>query len=201
MKLERWAIVGIAAVAVAGVAAVALATGGGGEESLRAAIRATARTSLALFLVVFVTSPINSLIGSALTKWMLRNRRWLGLSFAVSMLAHANAIAALATAHTESFLKNVSPVTLGGGGLGYVLLVLMTVTSFDGPTTWLGARRWKLLHQTGLWFAWVIFVFTYLPGVTKLPYAVFVALLVAGVGLRITAAVRRRARVRVVSPG
>ncbi len=43
------------------------------------------------------------------------------------------------------------------GSFGYVLLVLMTITSFDRTATWLGRKAWSRLHTTGMYVFWVIF--------------------------------------------
>jgi sulfoxide reductase heme-binding subunit YedZ len=174
--------------------AVVLLRWGAGEDGLRAGIRATAGSSFALLMVVFVASPLNALFTSSATKWLLANRRYLGVSFAVSQLAHAILIGALASTHPSSFWRRLAMTTLVGGGLGYVLTALMTVTSFDRPAAWLGRRRWRLLHTAGVYYLWAIFFFSYVGRAASPRYAALVVVLAASLALRVAAAVRRRAR-------
>jgi DMSO/TMAO reductase YedYZ heme-binding membrane subunit len=96
----------------------------------------------------------------------------------------------------ESFRSSLNAVTLIGGGLAYVFLFAMTATSFDRAQTWLGHRAWKILHTTGMHYIWLIFFNSYLPRALKTSpaYAPFVVLLLTGVGLRVAAWRRSRAR-------
>src|SRR5689334_16347631 len=59
-------------------------------------IRWTARTSLVLFALAYVARPATQLWPSAVTKRLLRERKWIGDGFAVSHLAHLAGIVALA---------------------------------------------------------------------------------------------------------
>lgn len=71
-------------------------------EGSRAAIRVTARTSFLLFLVAFTASSFASLLPSPFTRFLLRERRIVGLSFAFSHLLHAVAITASASSTPRS---------------------------------------------------------------------------------------------------
>jgi len=44
------------------------------------------------------------------------------------------------------------------GGLAYVFIAAMTITSFDQTAAWLGTRRWKLLHTVGSYDIWLVFL-------------------------------------------
>jgi DMSO/TMAO reductase YedYZ heme-binding membrane subunit len=48
-----------------------------------------------------------------------------------------------------------------GGGLGYIFILLMSLTSNDQAVKLLGVRRWKILHSIGAYYLWFIFFFTY----------------------------------------
>src|SRR5437867_6975059 len=85
MRLAQgWPIVGWAALVVVAIVAAILITLGTGEAGLRAAIRATARTSVVLFCVAFSASALRRLWPGTASAWLLANRRQLGVSFAVS---------------------------------------------------------------------------------------------------------------------
>jgi DMSO/TMAO reductase YedYZ heme-binding membrane subunit len=156
--------------------------------------RATARVSLTLFVATFSASAINRLRGGRVGKWLLRNRRYLGLSFATSHAVHAAAFFAYAAHRDLSIAEIVQPATLAGGSTGYVFIALMAITSTDAMTRRLGRRRWQLLHRTGMYVLFFIFAFTYLgPALAGRPIGVVaIVALAASLGLRATARLRRR---------
>jgi DMSO/TMAO reductase YedYZ heme-binding membrane subunit len=57
--------------------------------------------------------------------------------------------------------ENPGIVTLIGGGLGYVLIYAMALTSNDSAVKKLGLKRWKQIHRFGANYIGVIFAFTY----------------------------------------
>lgn len=193
---EGMRIVVAAAAISAAMVALLLATSGAGEEGLRVAIRASARLSLALFLLTFVASSVNALWRGPSGKWMLRNRKFLGNAFAASHATHGGLIVALAALDTPRFLAHTSAGGLYGGLFGYVVLAAMVITSFDAPTRWLGRRRWRVLHKFGMYVFFAIFFVTYLPVALAGSFVGIVAVvaLLAALGLRITAriAIKRR---------
>jgi hypothetical protein len=149
------------------------------EAGLRLILRATARTSLVLFLAAFLASTLRRRWPSAATTWLLQNRRYVGLSFATSHLLHLLAILALRDAFPQTF-ADLSAVTLVVGGGGFVVVALLAATSSDAAVRRLGVRTWTRLHRAGLYYLWVVFTFTYLR--TSLPLA---ALLVVALVLRL----------------
>src|SRR4029453_2488027 len=108
--------------------AAVFAVAGGGEAGLRAAIRLSAKTSLALFTTAFIASSLRALWPNQLTRWLLANRRYVGVSFAASHAIHLFAILALLWV-APGF--EIEMPTLIGGGLAYVFLAAMAATSFD----------------------------------------------------------------------
>lgn len=171
-----------------------LAIWGPHESGLRQVIRYSARTSLLLFLLAFVASATHRLWTSAPSKWLLCNRRYVGVSFAVSHGLHGLAIFALAQTVPGS-LATLGPLTIGVGALGYVFVLSMAATSFDRTTGWLGLSRWRRLHKTGMYVLWFVFFASYAP--SALAGAglgiLFVGILVGGLGLRFLAGKKRRA--------
>jgi DMSO/TMAO reductase YedYZ heme-binding membrane subunit len=161
------------------------------EAALREGIRVTAASSLVLFVATFAASSLVALWPTRASKWLLRNRRELGLSVFSSQLVHGGLVIALARGYPGSFWANVATSTLVGGLLGYALLALMAATSFDRAVKWLGRRRWRALHTTGMYYLWVVFATSYGGRAAEWPYALFVALLVGVLGLRAAARLRR----------
>jgi DMSO/TMAO reductase YedYZ heme-binding membrane subunit len=130
-------------------------------DGVRRLIRYTARSSLVLFLLAFTASAAARQVPGAWTRWQLRNRRYLGLGFAVSHAIHLAAIVAFARLDPTGFHGATNPGTLVSGGLAYLFIAAMSVTSFDAAVAWMGAARWKRLHLIGLYYIWISFVITF----------------------------------------
>jgi methionine sulfoxide reductase heme-binding subunit len=103
------------------------------ESSLRLMIRSTARTSVLLFIATFVATAVRKIYPGKISNWLLTNRRYLGLSFAISHFTHALAIICLAIVSSNSIRTD------HGGILGYIFIGLMMLTSFDRPAD--GSRK------------------------------------------------------------
>jgi sulfoxide reductase heme-binding subunit YedZ len=165
---------------------------GTGEEGIRVVVRATARTSVLLFAMAFAASSLRVFWPGVATRWLLQNRRYIGVSYAVSHVIHAFALAALYSA-SESFRSDLNAVTLVGGGLAYVFTLAMAFTSSDAAVAALGLPRWRLLHTVGGWYIWVIFAQSYLPRAAQMPEYIPAAVLVIAVAAARLASRSRRA--------
>jgi DMSO/TMAO reductase YedYZ heme-binding membrane subunit len=184
-RFEGTAVVGWSSLALVGMTAFLLAIYGTHEEGVRVVVRATARTSLIYFAAAFAASGLRRLWRAPLSAWLLRNRRYIGLSFAVSHAIHLGAILTLA-ATVPGFAANVSRVTAIGGGFGYVLIAGMVLTSNDTTVRRLGRRRWRALHLLGMWVVFGIFVSSYLGRALHNPnYVPHAALLAAALTVRL----------------
>jgi DMSO/TMAO reductase YedYZ heme-binding membrane subunit len=148
------------ALALGAITALVIATAGTGEDGVRALIRATARTSVSLFLLAFVASSLRRLWPAPFTTWLVRNRRFVGLGFALSHAIHATAIASLAAFFPSSY-STTDPITKYAGGIGLVVVLALAATSNDAAVRRLGAARWRKLHRFGVWYVFVVFAFTY----------------------------------------
>lgn len=153
------------------------------ESSFRIAIRSTARISVVLFLGTFIATAVRKLYPGKIGNWLLKNRRYLGISFAVSHFVHALAIIGLAIVATNSVHAD------SGATLGYVFIGLMTLTSFDRPAKLLGYRSWKILHGTGSYYLWIAFVVAFSKRIPTNPgfYAPITVLLIMALLLKIGA--------------
>ena len=126
-------------------------------DGVRSLIRATARTSLVLFSGAFTASSMARLWKHPASRWMIRNRRYLGVSFGVSHTIHYIAVATYAALDPESFFASedaIGPEKL----VPIVMLALLVATSFDRSAALLGPRLWKWLHWSGSYFFWASFL-------------------------------------------
>jgi methionine sulfoxide reductase heme-binding subunit len=127
------------------------------DEGLRLSARYTVRVGLPLFLAAYTASALAHFFPSDATRWLRRNRRYLGINFAVAHFIHLGAVI--------MFFRYVDePLDIAillGGGLAYVLLGLMALTSNNWSVQKLG-RNWRRLHLVGSHYLWAIFFFSYL---------------------------------------
>jgi DMSO/TMAO reductase YedYZ heme-binding membrane subunit len=186
-RVAGWPLVGWAFLSLTAMVLLTLAVFGVTEEGMHAVVRYTARSSLALFGAAFVASSVRVLWPTPATRWLLVNRRYLGVSFAVSHALHLAGILSLARM-SSAFRADVDMVTVVFGGFGFVVAGVLAATSSNGAVAWMGARRWRALHKFGVYYLWFIFFVTYLPAAMARPgYIGFVAILIAMLGLRLWA--------------
>jgi DMSO/TMAO reductase YedYZ heme-binding membrane subunit len=197
--LEGWALTRWIALAIASTAALIVIIGDANAPAIGLAIRFTARTSFVLFGAAFSASALLSLAPHPVTRWLRRNRRYIGVAFAASHFTHAVAIGLYATLQPLAFHEHTRSMNPIPGVIAYVFIAAMAATSFDRTAAWIGRRGFKGLHLAGSIYVWFAFVNAFLirarhvaPG-----YWLPVALLFALMGLRLWAAARSRVRVAV----
>jgi methionine sulfoxide reductase heme-binding subunit len=159
-------------------------------------IRWTARTSLVLFAAAYVARPANSLWPSAVTKWLMRERKWLGDSFALSHVIHLIAIAIVAFADWDAFIASrVKSTWLAV--FAYFVLFAMAITSIDRIRNAMSKRAWTALHRPGMHLFWIVFVGSYARRLSHGPIPIIgTAILLAIAGIRFAAWLRARSRAR-----
>jgi methionine sulfoxide reductase heme-binding subunit len=163
-------------------------------EGVRMVVRFTARSSLLLFCLAFSAAALARLWPSGWTRWQLRNRRQFGLAFAASHGLHALALVAFARLDPTAFAAATSLASYLFGGIGYAVIVAMTVTSFDRSAAALGPRGFRLLHRIGGYYLLAQFGVSFgmrIPGMPN--YLLFLSPLAATFVLRIVAFMAARA--------
>jgi hypothetical protein len=152
------------------------------------------RYALPLFLLAFTASSLVTLSPSRPTRWLLRNRRFIGLGFAFGMLWHLSFVAY----SIFSFGMFDSGLTFRGLVLdltGLTFLFLISLTSFRWFARRLTLKNWRRLHKTGVYIIWFVATYIYLRHTEDALHFVAFGLLIAAWLLRVTAWVNMR-RVR-----
>jgi methionine sulfoxide reductase heme-binding subunit len=193
-RVPWWLFTAVLAV----TAAIILGSGtiwGWGEDGLQHITRYTARVAFLMFVTVFAAGALCRFVPADATRWLKRNRRYLGLSFALAHFLHLGALTSLFIAIGAV----PAAQTLIFGGLAYVLIALMAVTSNDWSVRALGPRLWRGLHLVGLYYVWLIFMNSYIgravsdsPPEPRIIFAITTGLGLAALGLRIAAWLARR---------
>jgi hypothetical protein len=196
--LNRWRLVGVLFAIAAAISAAILAWHPG-LTGVRGVIAFTARAGVILFSLAFSASSVYRLWSEhQWTRWLSRNRRYLGITFALVQTIHLGMVITFASMAPEVY-------TVAGGwwgnaylaGLAQAFVIAMGLTSFDRPAAWLGQARWSVLHKVGGYYIWSIYLIAFGRRMLANPYPVYVAatlLLLVVLGLRLTATVHRRGR-------
>lgn len=186
-----------------GLAATILAIKGTDTESLRVALRMTARWSFLLFWIAYSGKAISALFGPAFAPLARRGREF-GLAYAAAQLVHLGLVVWL-------FQISARPPLSGRLSaffiVGIVWTYLLAVFSFGGPAETLGPRGWRTLRIAGMNYILFAFAFDFVPPVIRsaipqygirhiVEYVPFAVMSVAAPLLVLAAAAHRRLELR-----
>jgi hypothetical protein len=113
------------------------------------------RWAVPFIFLVTATSALQALFPGPLTMWLLRNRKYIGMCFAVAMAWQGLFIFIMSTFFRDYYFEEIFYLRDElEGSTGYLFLVAMVMTSFRFGRKYLDAKQWKLLHRSGLYFLW-----------------------------------------------
>ncbi len=113
------------------------------------------RWAVPLIYAVVAASALYALFPGALSTWLMRNRKYVGLAFAVAMAWQGLFIFLVSNFHREYYFEEIFLLRDEiEGSIGYIFLMAMVVTSFQAGRKLLSAAQWKLLHRSGVYFLW-----------------------------------------------
>lgn len=156
MMQSKWTPLIVGLILSLGAVSLGFVVGSDHLEGARLAARWTSRVGVPLFLTAYLASTLWRLKKNQVTKALLQRRRQWGLAFAWSHSVHLLML-------TYFFLlAGMSPAlrTVVGGGLAYVMIYAMALTSNDWSQRKLG-KNWQRLHRFGIHYIWFIYAFTY----------------------------------------
>jgi len=143
---------------LAGLGSIGLAT----PEAAVKMIRLSVQLASPWVFLAFVASPLRQLAPGGLANWMMRNRRYLGLSFAAGFGWQAVFIAVLLALYPDYYWQELhNDLDLLLRMLSYLYLLALTVTSFFPVRRLMRAEHWRLLHLVGIWYFWAAIWVTY----------------------------------------
>ena len=154
-----WAItLPISLAVILKMSSVDLSTARGVSSMIEIAVRC----AVPLLYTTFAASSVNALFPSDFGRWILRNRKFLGLAFAAAMAWQLTFILWMVTLHADHYVNKIyalSDVIEGIGG--YTLLIAMTITSFKFGRSRLTLKQWRILHTVGIYWLWTYAFVTY----------------------------------------
>lgn len=194
MRFEGWRVTGWIVAAVVAVSLLIIGIFGWHAEGMRSVVRLTGRTSITLFVAAFTASSLCRRWPGQFTRWLLRNRRFVGVGFAGSHAVHLAALVIVSSVFPDPLFQEAGRLVVTLGGIAYLVIAVMALTSSDRAQAWLGTRRWQALHRIGGWYIWLIFLHTYATRAVSDPRdLVPVALLLLAAALRVAPSSRQQA--------
>jgi hypothetical protein len=154
------------------LAAAVLAIMGIDAESLRIALRLTARWSFLLFWVAYAGGAMGALFGPALAPLARRGREF-GLGYAAAQLIHLGLVVSLVLITSRPPLSGQSLVFFL---TGMVWTYLLAILSFGSLAEGLGPSGWRILRVTGMNYILFAFASDFVPPVIRPQPAHYVAL-------------------------
>lgn len=154
-------------------------------------VHRSVRCALPLFLLSFIASSVAILWPGTLSRWMLSNRRYIGLAFAFAMVWHFGFVAYTIWSFGNPLNLKATLMDV----VGFIFLVMMTLTSFRWGARYLSRANWRRLHKTGAYAIWLVATLIYFHAVrvgAGLMYRAFFGVLLAAWMLRVAAWGRQR---------
>ncbi|MEL7187527.1 MAG: hypothetical protein AAFN50_14005 [Pseudomonadota bacterium] len=107
-----------------------------------------------IYLVV-AASALPVLYPAAFSSWLLRNRKYIGMCFAVAMAWQGAFIFLMSNFHRDYYFDEIFFLRDElEGSTGYIFLTAMVLTSFKFGRQFLSQQQWKVLHRCGIYFLW-----------------------------------------------
>ena len=124
-------------------------------EGLSHMIGYSVRWAVPFIYLVVAASSVKILFPGVFSAWWMRNRKYIGLVFAVGMAWQAAFIFMLSTFHRDYYFSDVyyfrDEVE---GSVGYIFLVAMVITSFQFARKRVSHAQWKWIQKGGIYFLW-----------------------------------------------
>ena len=166
-------------------------------EATVAMIRLSVQLASPWIYLAFVATALGQLFPSSFSSWLLRNRRYVGLSFAAGFVWQAVFIVVLLALHGDYYATVLHDTAeFITRMLSYALLLALTVTSFFPVRRAMNPRHWRLLHRVGIWYFWAAIWVSYaemvMVGDTRVVAIVFVVAGLFVLTLRCAAYLKKR---------
>ncbi|MFM7273769.1 MAG: hypothetical protein ACKO4A_07910 [Gammaproteobacteria bacterium] len=131
-------------------------------RNISALLQLSVRLAVPWLYLAFAASALAAVYPGVFSRWLLRNRRIIGLCFAAGMAWQLLFICWMVFGHWTYYLAEAYSVyDLAEQLPGYVVLFAMTATSFAPVRKKLTPTQWRVLHKGGIYFLWAVVWSTY----------------------------------------
>ena len=128
---------------------VDLSTGAGVSTMIGFSVR----WAVPFIYLVIAASSVQILFPGPFPMWWLRNRKYIGLCFAVAMAWQGLFIFIMSNFFRGYYYEDIYLLRDElEGSVGYIFLTAMVLTSFQFGRKYLTSKQWKLLHKSGIYF-------------------------------------------------
>ena len=128
-----------------------LSSGAGISEMIGFSVR----LAVPFIYLAMAASSFQVLFPGEFGRWWLRNRRYIGLCFAVGMAWQGLFIFLLSTVYRGYYAEEVYFFRDElEGSVGYIFLAAMVLTSFRPGRRLLDSSQWKIIQKGGIYFLW-----------------------------------------------
>jgi len=118
-------------------------------------IQFSVRFAVPFIYLVVAASSVQILFPGPFPMWWLRNRKYIGMCFAVAMAWQGTFIFIMSNLFRDYYFEEVYLLRDEiEGSIGYIFLPAMVVTSFHFGRKHLNLKQWKLLHKSAIYFLW-----------------------------------------------
>ncbi|MEM7359411.1 MAG: ferric reductase-like transmembrane domain-containing protein [Pseudomonadota bacterium] len=118
-------------------------------------IQLSVRCAVPLLYLTFAASALQIVFPTTFSRWLLKNRKYMGLCFAAAMAWQLFFILWMVLIFSDYYIEEVYVLRDAIEGVGgYLFLLAMTVTSFKFARKKMSPKNWRLLHKTGIYFLW-----------------------------------------------
>ncbi len=154
--LNKWRLFGLISIPMSIVMVIAmtgvdLSTGAGVSSMIRFSVR----WAVPFIFLVVAASSVQILFSGPFPMWWLRNRKYIGLCFAVAMAWQGAFIFIMSNFFRDHYYADIYLLRDElEGSIGYIFLTAMVVTSFRFGRKHLTQKQWKLIHKSGIYFLW-----------------------------------------------
>ena len=125
-------------------------------------IQFSVRLAVPWLFIAFAASSLVVVFPGSFSRWLLRNRRIIGLCFAAGMAWQLFFILWMVIGFWGYYVEEAySYFDMSEQLPGYLIIIAMTITSFRFGRSKLSARQWKVLHKGGIYFLWGVVWSTY----------------------------------------
>ncbi len=154
--LNDWSLFSLITVPISLAVVAAMATADlSSATGVSSLLQLSVRCSVPWLYVAFAASSLHLLLSNEFSRWLLRNRRMFGLSFAAGMAWQLMFILWMVTGYWGYYVDEVYLFADVAVQIpGYVFLIAMAVTSFRPVRRKLSPKHWRALHKTGIYFVW-----------------------------------------------
>jgi len=113
------------------------------------------RLAVPLIYIVTAASAVRILWPNIFTHWWFRNRKYIGMVFAVAMAWQGSLIYIMSTYFRDYYFEDVYLLRNEiEGSTGYIFLAAMVFTSFKFGSKYFTRKQWKIIHKSGVYFLW-----------------------------------------------